>query len=95
VAVKALPRDYAAQPLVELLVTSAGVPADSLAGRVGFYRASDQKLDVAALPVTRIGGGRYLVVLPRALERGAWQAAVELAQDGRRLERKVSFFVEG
>ena len=95
VGVKALPRAYADQPLVELTVSAAGQPADSLLGSVGFYRPLDQQLDMAALPVTRIGQGRYLVVLPRPLEHGAWQAEVQLAGGARTLARKVKFFVEG
>lgn len=92
VTVRALPAEMAAQPLVELTVQgSNGQPADSLAGEVGFYRPSDKRLDIQPQAMRFIGGGRYLVVLPRALETGAWQARVHLSRGRLEYDKRIAF----
>jgi nitrogen fixation protein FixH len=90
-----LPPDQADQPLVEVqVVTAAGVPCDSLTGSASFYRPSNNRLDIPSSSLRFIGGGRYLAVLPRPLERGAWQAVVKIARGSQSLEQRVSLFVE-
>jgi len=95
VSLKLLPLEQADMPLAELTAAeSDGTPADSLLGGVGFYRPSNKALDIAPLPVQFVGGGRYLIFLPRALERGAWQAEVNLARGKNAFEKRMSLFVE-
>ena len=95
VSLRLLPLDQADMPLAEMIVIeSEGIPADSLLGSVGFYRPSNKALDIAPLPAQFVGGGRYVIFLPRTLERGAWQAVVNLARDRSALEQRLSLFVE-
>jgi nitrogen fixation protein FixH len=94
VTIKPLPRDYAAQSLITLSVHDSAGAADSLIGTVGFYRPANLHLDLPPQPIKDIGGGNYLVMLPRPLERGMWQADVNLSGNGRKLVRRIQFFVE-
>lgn len=95
VSVTPLATDMAVSPLVELTVTDAsGAACDSLAGLVAFYRPSDQALDIASASLQFIGAGRYLVKLPRPLERGSWQAVTHLERGRQRMDKRISFFVE-
>ncbi len=95
VSVTPLAADMAVSPLVELTITDAsGATCDSLAGQVAFYRPSDQALDIASTSLQFIGAGRYLVKLPRPLERGSWQAVTHLERGRQRMDKRISFFVE-
>lgn len=95
VTIRSLPLEQADMPLAELTVKEAsGTPCDSLAGQVGFYRPSDKTLDRAPLPIQYVGTGRYLIYLPHALERGAWQAQVDLKRDRQAYSKRISFFVD-
>ncbi len=94
VSVTPLAADVAASPLVELTVTDAsGAACDSLSGHVAFYRPSDQALDIAAASLLSIGAGRYVVKLPRPLERGSWQAVTHLERGRQQMDKRIHFFV--
>jgi nitrogen fixation protein FixH len=87
--------DDSGPALYELTVTEAnGAPCDSLTGEVGFYRPSNKALDIAAQHLRTAGPGRYLIVLPRPLERGAWQAVVHVQRAQQALDQRLSFFAE-
>jgi nitrogen fixation protein FixH len=92
VLAQTLPRDQSERPLVQLTVSGPG--ADSLSGSAAFYRASDQTMDVPAQALRSIGGGKYLVVLPRPLEYGSWQAVVHLERGKQQLDTRVRLYVE-
>jgi nitrogen fixation protein FixH len=95
VQVRPLPVEQAEMPLVELTVTeAAGAACDSLTGTVAFYRPSDSELDMANAPIFPIGAGKYLLKIPRPLERGSWQAVMQLARGKQAMDARVSFFVE-
>lgn len=92
---KPLPLDGSGPALFELTVMDAnGLPCDSLQGEVGFYRPSDKSLDISAQSLRFVGSGRYLAVLPRSLERGSWQALVNVKRARQELDQRLSFFVE-
>lgn len=92
---KPMPYDGNGPALYELTVTEAnGMPGDSLVGDVAFYRPSNKSLDIRPQPIRAAGPGRYLVVLPRPLERGAWQALVHVARKSNSLEQRLSFLSE-
>jgi len=95
VEVRPLSVEQAETPLVELTVTeTTGSTCDSLTGMVAFYRPSDSELDVAHAPIFPIGAGKYLVKIPRPLERGSWQAVMQLARGKQAMDARVIFFVE-
>jgi len=95
VAVRCLPAQQADMPLAELTAAEAsGEPCDSLAGEVGFYRPSNKTLDLGPIPIQYVGTGRYLVYLPRSLERGSWQALVHLQRGRQEFSKRISMFVD-
>jgi nitrogen fixation protein FixH len=95
VEVRPLPVEPAEMSLVELTVTEAtGASCDSLIGTVAFYRPSDSELDMTSAPIFPIGAGKYLVKIPRQLERGSWQAITQLTRGKQVMDTRVSFFVE-
>ena len=90
-----MPSDKSGPALYELTVMElSGLPCDSLSGEVGFYRPSNKALDISAQSVRSAGPGRYLVVLPRPMERGAWQALVHVQRAQHALDQRLSFFAE-
>ena len=90
-----MPADQSGPALYELTVTeSSGEPCDSLSGEVSFYRPSSRVLDIASLSARPAGPGRYLIVLPRPLERGAWQAVVHVQRGRQALDQRLGFFAE-
>lgn len=94
VSVRHLPLQQADTPLVEIHVRdAAGLPCDSLAGDVAFYRPSDLRLDLAPLPLRAAGPGRYLIFLPHPLEHGAWQAVIHVQRGSQLLHERVAFSV--
>ena len=106
VHVRPLPIEQAAMPLVEIAVTEkTGAACDSLTGSVAFYRPSNNALDIESAAFFPIGSGKYLVKTPRSLERGSWQAVLNLSSPppagglgevglGKPVELRVNFFVE-
>jgi len=95
VEVRPFPAEQAEMPLVELAVTEAsGAACDSLTGTVAFYRPSNSELDMVSAPIFSIGAGKYLVRIPRPLERGSWQAVLHIERGKQVMDTRVSFFVE-
>jgi nitrogen fixation protein FixH len=95
VRIRCLPVSDSDKPLVELNVAqSNGLPCDSLIGTAAFYRPSSKALDIAAIPMRFVGTGRYLVVLPRRLERGAWQVIAHLARHDQQSDVRLNLFSE-
>lgn len=83
------------KPLVEMNVSeSNGSPCDSLTGTAAFYRPSNKALDIETLPLQFVGTGRYLVVLPRRLERGSWQVIAHLARGSQQSDMRLNLFAE-
>ena len=95
VQARLLPLAQVNMPLVEVNVSDVnGAPCDSLTGEASFYRPSDKALDITPQPLQYVGRGRYLAFLPRPLERGSWQAIVQVSRGHQKLEQRVNLFVE-
>jgi nitrogen fixation protein FixH len=95
IALKPLPPSQADMPLLQLNIAEANnQPCDSLQGEVALYRPSDEALDIEAAALRPMGAGTYFIVLPRALEHGAWQAVVHLMRGAQELRQRADFFVE-
>jgi nitrogen fixation protein FixH len=90
-----LPLSQADMPLLQLKVREANdEPCDSLQGEISLYRPSDKALDITAATVRPMGAGKYFIVLPRALEHGAWQALVNVSRGKQKYRDRLSFFVD-
>ncbi|MBU1921367.1 FixH family protein [bacterium] len=68
-------------------------PCDSVAGVSAFYRPSDAALDIPAEELTFIGRGRYIRSIPRIMEKGLWNAVLDLKKGSDSYRNRISFMV--
>jgi nitrogen fixation protein FixH len=87
--------EYTDTPILQIQVLEANdTPCDSLHGDIALYRPSDKTLDIPSMSLRVMGAGKYFVMLPRILERGAWQAVVRLSRQQQEFQQRQNLFVE-
>ena len=69
------------------------LPCDSVTGVCAFYRPSDSSLDIPAKELTFIGRGRYICSVPRELEKGLWNAVLDLKKGTDSYRNRITFMV--